>query len=117
MRMKVLAAVSAAALLVAIAVPLSGGTASAAQPLDVDCDLLEATNDAVFDFLDDQGVQFDNLGDIYSSAIRDEAIFEQLNALILLFSGGQIDFESASQAISTNGKCGLAPQLLDNIRD
>ncbi len=117
MRMKVLAAVSAAALLVAIAVPLSGGTASAAQPLDVDCDLLEATNDAVFDFLDGQGVQFDNLGDIYSSAIQDEALFGQLSALILLFSGGEVEFGSASEAISTNAKCGLTPQLLDNIRD
>ena len=117
MRMKVLAAVSAAALMVAIAVPLSGGTASAAKPLDVDCDLLEATNDDVFDFLDQQGVQFNNLGDLYSSAIQDEAIFEQLSGLILLFSGGQIEFESASQAISTNGKCGLTKQLIDHIRD
>jgi hypothetical protein len=92
-------------------------SAHAAQPLDVDCDLLAATNDAVNDFLDAQGVQFDNLGDLVSSAILDEAAFDQLSALILLFSGGEIDFESASQAVSTNAKCGLIPQLIGNISD
>ena len=117
MRKKLLAAVFAAALLVAIAVPLSGGTASAARPLDVDCDLLAATHDAVNDFLDQEGIQFDNLGDLYSSAILDEDVFDQLNALIQLFSGGAIAFDSASQAINTNAKCGLTPQLIDNIRD
>ncbi len=96
---------------------LSVSTVNAAAPLDVDCDLLEATNDAVNDFLDDQGVQFDNLGDLISSAIQDEDLFDQLSALILLFSGGEIEFTSASQAVSTNAKCGLIPQLIDNIRD
>ncbi len=91
--------------------------AHAAKPLDVDCDLLEATNDAVNDFLDGEGIQFDNLGDLVSSAIRDEDLFGQLGDLILLFSGGAIDFGSASQAVSTNAKCGLTPQLIDNIRD
>ena len=89
----------------------------AAKPLDVDCDLLAATNDAVNDFLDQEGIQFDNLGDLYSSAILDEDVFDQLNALIQLFSGGAIAFDSASQAINTNAKCGLTPQLIDNIRD
>ncbi len=93
------------------------GGAHAAKPLNVDCDLLEATNDAVNDFLDSQGVQFDNLGDLVSSAIQDEEVFDQLSALILLFSGGEIEFTSASQAVSTNAKCGLIPQLIDNIRD
>jgi hypothetical protein len=95
----------------------SVSTAYAKKPLDVDCDLLEATNDAVDDFLDDQDVQFNNLGDLVSSAIQDEAVFDQLSALILLFSGGEIEFTSASQAVSTNAKCGLIPQLIDNIRD
>ena len=92
-------------------------TADAKNPLDVDCDLLEATNDAVNDFLDGEGVQFNNLGDLVSSSIQDEAIFDQLSALILLFSGGEIEFESASQAVSTNARCGLVPQLIDNIND
>jgi hypothetical protein len=92
-------------------------SANAAAPLDVDCDLLEATNDAVNDFLDGEAVQFDNLGDLIASAITDEALFDQLSALILLFSAGEIDFTSAAQAVSTNGKCGLIPQLVDNIRD
>ena len=38
-------------------------------------------------------------------------------SLILFFSGGEIEFTSASQAVSTNAKCGLIPQLIDNIRD
>ncbi len=96
---------------------ISVSTANAARPLNVDCDLLAATNDAVNVFLDGEGIQFDNLGDLVSSAIQDEAVFDQLSALILLFSGGEIDFTSASQAVSTNAKCGLIPQLLDNIRD
>jgi len=96
---------------------LSVSTANAKKPLDVDCDLLEATNDAVNDFLDIEGVQFNNLGDLISSSIQDEDVFDQLSALILLFSGGEIDFTSASQAVSTNAKCGLIPQLIDNIRD
>jgi hypothetical protein len=96
---------------------LSVSAAYAARPLDVDCELLAATNDAVDDFLDAEGVQFNNLGDLISSAILDEELFDQLSALIQLFSGGQIDFTSASQAVSTNAKCGLIPQLIDNIRD
>jgi hypothetical protein len=104
-------------LAVTVGLLLSVSTANAANPLDVDCDLLAATNDAVNDFLDANDVQFNNLGDLVSSAIQDEAVFDQLNALILLFSGGQIEFTSASQAVSTNAKCGLVPQLIDNIRD
>jgi len=96
---------------------LSVSAAHAAAPLDVDCDHLAATNDAVNDFLDGEGVQFDNLGDLVSSAILDEEVFDQLSALILPFSAGEIDFTSASQAVSTNAKCGLVPQLIDNIRD
>ena len=36
---------------------LSAPTAQAGRPLDVDCDLLEATNDAVNVFLDGEGVR------------------------------------------------------------
>jgi len=96
---------------------LSVSTAYAKKPLDVDCDLLEATNDAVNDFLDAEGVHFNNLGDLVSSAILDDGLFDQLSALILLFSGGEIEFQSASQLVATNGRCGLIPQLIDNIRD
>jgi hypothetical protein len=104
-------------LAVTVSLMLGVSTANAASPLDVDCDLLEATNDAVNDFLDGQGVQFDNLGDLVSSSILDDELFDQLSALILLFSGGQIDFTSASQAVTTNARCGLIPRLIDNIRD
>jgi hypothetical protein len=96
---------------------LSVSTANAAKPLDVDCDLLAATNDAVNDFLDAESIQFDNLGDLVSSSILDDDLFDQLSALLLFFSAGQIDFTSASQAVSTNAKCGLIPQRVDNIRD
>ena len=86
-------------------------------PLIVDCDLLEATNDAVDDFLDGEGIQFNNVGDYLSSAIQDETLFDQLSALILLFSGGQIEFTGPTQLISTNAQGGLLPQLIDNIAD
>jgi hypothetical protein len=96
---------------------LTSGVASAKKPLDVDCNLLEATNDAVDDFLDGEGIQFNNLGDLVSSATLDDAVFDQLSDLILLFSGGEIEFTSASQAVSTNAKCGLVPQLVGNVSD
>jgi hypothetical protein len=96
---------------------LASAPSAIAKPLDVDCDLLEATTDAVNDFLDEEGIQFSNVGDLFSSAIQDEAVFDQLSALVLLFSGGEIDFESPREAIATYGKCGLIPQLIDNIRD
>jgi len=105
------------ALAVTAGLLISVSTAHAAKPLDVDCDLLEATNDAVNDFLDGEGIQFRNLGDLVSSAILDEDLFDQLNALITLFSGGEITFDSASQLVTTNARCGLIPQLIDNIRD
>ncbi len=79
--------------------------------------MLTATNDAVNDFLDGEGVQFNNLGDLVSSAILDDALFEQLRDLILLFSGGEIEFESASQLLSTNARCGLIPQQKGYIQD
>jgi hypothetical protein len=96
---------------------LGTSTAHAGRPLDVDCDLLAATNDAVNVFLDREGTQFSSVGDLFSSAILDDAVFEQLSALILLFSGGEIEFESASQGITTNGSCGLIRQLLDSVND
>ena len=94
-----------------------GQSAYAKKPLDVDCNLLAATNDAVNDFLDGEGIQFNNLGSLLSTAIQDEAVFDQLSALITLFSGGEINFDSPSQLLTTNAKCGLVPQLLENIRD
>jgi len=100
-----------------LVVGLIPAAAHAARPLDVDCDLLAATNEAVNDFLDSEGIQFDNLGDLISSAVLDDAVFDQLSALVLLFSGGEIEFTSASQGVSTNAKCGLALQVVDNIRD
>ncbi len=63
------------------------------------------------DFLDGEGIQFDNLGDLVASAILDDALFDQLSTLILLFSGGAIDFDSMSQLMTTNARCGLIPQL------
>jgi len=107
-----------ATVLAVVAVLLLGtATAHARKPLDVDCDLLAATNDAVDAFLDANGIQFRNVGDLFSSAIQDDAVFQQLSDLILLFSGGAISFESATQLISTNASCGLLRDLNDNVRD
>ena len=49
--------------------------------MDVFADAQELL-DAVDDFLDNEGIQFNNLGDLVSSAIQDEAVFDQLSALI-----------------------------------
>ena len=105
------------ALAVTAGLLVMGSTAHADKPLAVDCDLLAATNEDVNAFLDGAGVQFRNLGQLVSAAILDDAVFQTLHDLILFFSGGAIDFESASQALTTNAKCGLIGQLLENIRD
>ena len=105
------------ALAVTAGLLVMGSTAHAGKPLDVDCEVLAATNEDVNAFLDGAGVQFQNLGQLVSAAILDDAVFQTLHDLILFFSGGTIDFESASQAISTNAKCGLIGQLLENIAD
>ena len=106
------------ALVVIAGLLITVSTAHAKRPLDVDCDLLAATNDDVNVFLDTMTtIQFDSLGDLVASAILDEDLFNDLNALITLFSGGAISFDSASQAVSTNARCGLIPQLIGNIRD
>ena len=109
--------VAGAVLAAILMVGLASKDVHAARPLDVDCDLLAATNEDVNVFLVGEGIQFDNLGDLYSSTILDDAVFDQLSAIIVIFSGGEIHFDSASQAISTNAKCGLTPSLIDNIRN
>jgi hypothetical protein len=88
-------------------------SAYANKPLDVDCDLLEATNESVNDFLLGQGIpEFNSLGDFYAAAILDDDLFDQISALVLLFSGGQLDFTDMKQVMSTHGKCGLTTQLI-----
>lgn len=104
-------------LTVATALLLGVSTAHADKPLDVDCDLLAATNDAVNDILDMGDTQFNNLGQLVSTAILDEDVFDLLSGLIFLQSGGEIEFTSASQVVSTNARCALMPQLIDNVRD
>ena len=95
----------------------SAPSALADKPLDVDCEILGNTILAVDEFLDGEGVQFDSVGDLLSTAILDDAVFGQLSGLILLFSGGAIDFDSASQTVSTIAGCGLMPLLNTNIQD
>ena len=107
----------ATALAVTAGLLFSVSTAQAGKPLNVDCDVLAATNEAVNVFLDDEGVEFNSVGDLFSSAILDDAVFALLHDLILFFSGGSIDFDSASEAVSTNAKCGLLPGLIDNVND
>ncbi len=105
-------------LAVTAALLVSVSSARAAQPLDVDCDVLAATNVAVDAFLDGLGFPPSNgLGDLVATSIVDDEAFSDLQGLILFFSGGQIFFESGSQAVATNAKCGLIPQLIDETRD
>ena len=84
-------------------------TAHAGRPLDVDCDVLESAIICTDAILDANNVEFNSVGDLFSSAILDDAVFAQLNSLILFCSGGAIDFDSAPQAISTVASCRLMP--------
>ena len=105
------------ALAVTAGLLFSVSTAHAGRPLDVDCDVLESAVICADAILDANNVAFNSVGDLFSSAILDDAVFEQLNSLILFCSDGAIDFESASQAISTIASCGLMPLLNDEIDD
>ena len=106
------------ALAVTVGLLVCVSTAHVKKPLDVDCDLLAATIVDVDVFLDTMtNIQFDNVGDLVSSAILDDDVFNDLNALISLFSGGAISFDSASQAVSTIAKCGLVPLVRGEIAD
>ena len=105
------------ALLVTVGLLFSVSTAQAKKPLDVDCDLFASTIVAVDAFLTTINVDFDSVGDLFSSAILDNAVFQQLQSLILFFSLGAIDFDSASEAISTVASCGLMPLLIDEVND
>ena len=107
----------ATALAVTVGLLVTVSTAHARRPLDVDCDVLESAVICADAILDANNVAFNSVGDLFSSAILDDAVFEQLNSLILFCSGGAIDFDSASQAISTVASCGLMPLLNDEIDD
>jgi hypothetical protein len=61
-------------------------------------------------------VQFNDLGDLVATAIVDDEVFEQPRDVVLFFSGGEIELESTPQGAATNARCGLIPQLIDNIR-
>ncbi len=107
----------ATALAVTVGLLFSVSTAHAGRPLDVDCDLLADAIICTDAILDANNVAFNSVGDLFSSAILDDAVFAQLNSLILFCSGGAIEFDSASQAISTVSSCGLMPLLNDEIGD
>ncbi len=107
----------AIALAVTVGLLFTVSTAQAKRPLDVDCDLFASTIVAVDAFLTSIEVDFDSVGDLFAQAILDDAVFAQLNSLILFCSDGAIDFDSASQAISTVASCGLLPLLNGEIED
>ena len=96
---------------------LSAPTAHAKRPLNVDCDVLESAIIAADAILDANLVVFDSVGDLFSSAIVDPAVFQLLSDLIEFTSVGAILFDSASQAISTVASCGLLPLLNREIGD
>ncbi len=107
----------ATALAVTIGLLFTVSTAQAARPLDVDCDVLEAAVIDADTILDAIPVVFNSVGDLFAQANLDDAVFKQLRDLILFTSGGQILFDSASQAISSVARCGLLPLLNTEIED
>ena len=107
----------ATALAVTVGLLFTVSTAHAGRPLDVDCDVLASAIICMDAILDAVPVSFDHVGDLFSSAILDDAVFAQLNSLILFCSDGAIDFDSASQAISTVASCGLMGLVNDEIDD
>ncbi len=113
--MKIKYASTALALFAALL--LGASTAQAKKPLDVDCDVLASAIICTDAILDANNVAFNSVGDLFSSAILDVAVFAQLQSLILFCSDGAISFSSASQAITTVARCGLMGLLNDEIAD
>ncbi len=107
----------ATALAVTVGLLFSVSTAHARRPLDVDCDVLASAIVCTDGILDANNVAFNSAGDLFSSAILDDAVFAQLQSLILFCSDGAINFSSASQAITTVASCGLIGLLNDEIDD
>ena len=105
------------ALVLTLGLLVSVPSANAGGPLNVDCDLFASSIVDADAILDANNVQFNNLGDLVSSAITNESIFNQLRDLILFTSGGQILFDSAAQTLSTAAKCGLVPLLIGEVAD
>ena len=75
------------ALVLTLGLLVSVPSANAAKPLDVDCDVLASALVCADAILDANNVQFDSLGDLVSAAILDDAVFAQLNSLVLFCSG------------------------------
>ncbi len=113
MRIKYLAI----ALAVTIGLLFTVSTADAKKPAKVDCDVLAAAISDADTLLDAAGVVFNSLGDLVATALLDDAQFAALNDILEGVSGGAISFDSASQAVSTIGKCGLTPLLIAEIMD
>jgi hypothetical protein len=107
----------ATALAVTTGLLFSVSTVHAKRPLDVDCDVLASAIVCTGDILEANNVVFNSVGQLFSFAILDDAVFEVLQSVFLLCSGGAIDFNSSSQAISTVASCGLLRQLQDEISD
>ena len=95
--------------------------ANAAAPLDVDCNVLGATLEAVDSGLGDAGVDFDNLGDLVSQAKKDEDLFELLRGAIFMISRdyfmNPILFTDPKEVVPTVAKCGLTPLLVRLVSD
>ncbi len=107
----------ASGLAVTVGLLFTVSTAHAGRPLDVDCDVLASAIICTDNILDANNVALNSVGDLFSSAIVDVAVFAQLQSLILFCSDGAINFSSASQAISTVASCGLMPLLNDEVND
>jgi len=106
-----------AALAVTLGLLISLPSAYAEKPLDVDCDVLEVVIICADAILDANNVAFNSIGDLISQTIVDDSVFDQLNSLFLFCSAGVIDFNSASQVVSTIASCSLFPLLNDEIGD
>lgn len=116
--MKKVITITTVVLIVGLALLIAMPSAHAMKPLDVDCYVLEATIIEVDNYLDNvANIQYKSVGELFSAAIIDPVTFTALDGLILLYSDGTINFESAAQAIATISKCGLMPLLIEEVAD
>lgn len=87
---------------------LAPSTAEAGSPQEIDCAVLE--NALVI--IDGSGsFEFNNLGDLISTAVTDEAVFDSLRNAIFALSGGTILFSEPSDALKGIARCKLMPLL------
>lgn len=93
--------------------------ASAAKPLDVNCDVLKSALITIDELAAEIFPEplFKNWGQVVSTVKSDQQLFELLTFLVVILTEGQIVFTDPNQAQPTIAKCGLSSLQVHNVNN